>query len=319
MLFSSFIHFRDIIVNTDRFFYFNFLTHQPINLPGLPAGPSTCQRLYYKLRKHLSHLSILLLILALSNACVVNKKVQYLQQDDVNIKTEDVFKDSVLRTYELSNFEYKLQPEDILSVQFFSLTPEEYDFFSLKQNQGGGNSSQQFTSESSTLVAGYLIDEKGEIEFPVVGAVRISGLTVFGAQNKILEVAREYLESPVVEVRLLNFRFTLLGEVKQEGTITSLNNRITLLEAIGLAGGFTDFADKANVKVIRQGEGKAEVYYLNLLEEEFINSAYYYMNQNDVIIVPPLKQRPYQIYFGKNLALVISSVSLLLIVLTLIK
>ena len=107
--------------------------------------------------------------------------------------------------------------------------------------------------------------------------------------------------------------------MKQEGTINSLNNRITLLEAIGLSGGFTDYADKANIKVIRQGQGKAEIYYLNLLDESFVNSPFYYMNQNDVIVVPPLKQRPYQIYFGKNLALVISSVSLLLIVLTLIK
>jgi polysaccharide biosynthesis/export protein len=282
------------------------------------TGRRPNQRIYLLIRKHLSYFSILLLIIALSNACVVNKKYQYLQKDDVNVKGDVIAKDSVLRTYQLSDFEYKLQPEDILSVQFFSLTPEEYDFFSLKQNQGG-NTSQQFTTGASTLVYGYLIDEKGEIEFPVVGTVRISGLTVFEAQNKIVEVASQYLESPVVEVRLLNFRFTVLGEVRREGTINSLNNRITMLEAIGLAGGFTDFADKSNVKVIRQGEGKAQVYYLNLLDESFVDSPFYYMNQSDVIVVPPLRQRPYQIYFGKNLALVISSVSLLLIVLNLIK
>jgi polysaccharide biosynthesis/export protein len=271
------------------------------------------------MRKLFSKLSLLLLILAISNACVVNKKYQYLQKDDVNVKAEVLTKDSILREYELSDFEYKLQPEDIISVQFFSLTPDEFNFFALKQNQGVGNNGQQFSSAGGALVNGYLIDEKGEVEFPVVGSIRISGLTVFGAQNEILKIAKQYLESPVVEVRLLNFRFTLLGEVKREGTINSLNNRITLLEAIGLGGGFTDFADKANVKIIRQGEGKAEIYYLNLLDESFFNSPYYYMNQNDIIVVPPLKQRPYQIYFGKNLALVISSVSLLLIVLTLIK
>jgi polysaccharide biosynthesis/export protein len=264
---------------------------------------------------------ILLIItsVVLLSACVVNKKYQYLQKDDVNMKDDAVVKDSILRNYELSDFEYKLQPEDILSIRFYSLTPEEFDFFSLKQNQGTGNTSQQFTTVAGALVNGYLIDEKGEVEFPVVGAIRISGLTVFEAQNKILKVAQQYLESPIVEVRLLNFRFTLLGEVKREGTINSLNNRITLLEAIGLSGGFTDLADKSNVKIIRQGEGKAEIYYLNLLDETFINSQFYYMNQNDIIIVPPLKQRPYQVYFGKNLALVISSVSLLLIVLNLIK
>lgn len=257
------------------------------------------------------------MVIAFSNACVVNKKVQYLQKDDVNVKAEALAKDSIYRTYELSDFEYKLQPEDIISVKFYSLTPDEFNFFTLKE--GNGNSYNQFQNPASALINGYLIDENGEVEFPVVGKVNINGLSVYAAQNEILKIAKQYLESPVVEVRLLNFRFTLLGEVKKEGTIGSLNNRITMLEAIGLAGGFTDYADKANVKIIRQGNGKAEVYYLNLLDENFINSPYYYMNQGDVIIIPPLKQRPYQIYFGKNLALIISSVSLLILVLNLVK
>ncbi len=246
---------------------------------------------------------------------MVNKKVQYLQYDDVNIKPDAVVKDSILRTYNLSDFEYKLQPEDIVSVKFYSLTPPEYNFFTLKE--GNRNNFNQFQNGAAILVNGYLIDKDGKVEFPVVGKVRISGLSVYSAQNEILKIAKQYLENPVVEVRLLNFRFTLLGEVKKEGTIGSLNNRITMLEAIGLAGGFTDLADKSNIKVIRQGEGKAEVYYLNLLEEEFIKSSFYYMNQGDVIIIPPLKQRPYQSYFSKNLALMISSVSLLILVLNL--
>ncbi|MCF6359297.1 MAG: polysaccharide biosynthesis/export family protein [Cyclobacteriaceae bacterium] len=251
------------------------------------------------------------------NSCVVNKKVQYLQHNDVNIKTDALEKDSIYRTYELSDFEYKLQPEDVISVKFYSLSPQEFNFFSIKE--GNGNTFNQFQNGASILINGYLIDENGEVEFPVVGNVNISGLSVYDAQNEILKVAEQYLESPVVEVRLLNFRFTLLGEVRKEGTIGSLNNRITMLEAIGLAGGFTDYADKSNVKIIRQSKGKAEVYYLNLLDESFINSPYYYMNQGDVIIIPPLKQRPYQIYFGKNLALVISSISILLIALSLFK
>ena len=263
-------------------------------------------------------LIIFVAVIALSNACVVNKKYQYLQNDDVNVRKDAIEKDSVLRSYNLSDFEYKLQPEDILSVRFYSLTPEEYDFFSIK-NGGNNNNYNQFQNGASALVNGYLVDENGDIEFPVVGRVNVSGQTVFDAQNEILKVARQYLKNPIVEVRLLNFRFTLLGEVKVEGTYSSLNNRITMIEALGLGGGLTDLGDKSNIKIIRQGKGKAEVYYLNLLDEGFINSPYYYVNQNDIIIVPPLKQRPYQVYFGKNLALVISSVSLLILVLNLIK
>lgn len=250
-------------------------------------------------------------------SCVTNKKYQYLQKDDVNVKPGTFPTDTILRVYPLDDFEYHLQPEDILSIQFFSLTPDEFDFFKLKQ--ASGNNVNQFQNPASSLVNGYLIDEEGQVEFPVVGKVKIEGLTVFEAQNRIQEIADQYLESPVVEVRLLNFRFTVLGEVKREGVNNSLNNRIHVLEAIGLSGGFTDLADKANVKIIRQNGRNAEVYYLNLLEEEFLASPQYYVNQLDVIVVPPLKQRPYQVYFGKNLALIISSVSLLLIVLNLIR
>lgn len=285
-------------------------THPPLNSP-------TLQPFYISLRNQLSKLALLIVLILLSNACVVNKKVQYLQKEDVNLKSDALVKDSIYRTYELSDFEYKLQPEDVISVKFYSLTPDEFNFFTLKG--GNGNSFNQFQNGAAALVNGYLIDENGAVEFPVVGLVKIKNMTVYQAQNEILEMAKQYLESPVVEVRLLNFRFTLLGEVKKEGTIGSLNNRITMLEAIGLAGGFTDYADKANVKIIRQGDGKADVYYLNLLEENFVTSPYYYMNQGDVIIIPPLKQRPYQIYFGKNLALIISSVSLLILVLNLVK
>jgi len=219
-------------------------------------------------------------------SCVTNKKYQYLQKDDVNVKADVIPKDSILRVYDLDDFEYHLQPEDVLSVQFFSLTPEEFNFFILKQNQGatGGN---RFQNPASSLINGYLVDENGEVQFPVVGKVKVSGLTVFEAQNHIQGIADQYLDSPVVEVRLLNFRYTVLGEVRKEGVYNNLNNRINMLEAIGLSGGFTDLADKANVKIIRQNAGQAEVYYVDLLEEGFLQSKHYYVNQLDVIVVPP--------------------------------
>lgn len=246
------------------------------------------------------------------SSCVTNKKYVYLQKDDVNAK--DLPKDSVVRSYTLQNYEYRIQSEDNISVRFESLTPEEYDIFNRDQNQ----QQNQNLNQGNAILIGELVDTQGEITYPVIGKVKVAGLTVFEVQTKLQQIADEYLESPVVKVRLINFRFTILGEAKKEGTVTLSNNRVNYIEAIGLAGGLTDLADKKNLKLIRQINGKAEVRYLNLLDEAFINSPEYFVHQNDILIVPALKQRPYQTYFGKNLSLVISSLSLLLITITLI-
>ncbi len=136
-------------------------------------------------------------------------------------------------------YQYKLQHEDAVNVQIKSLTPKEYDFFSLALptnniNVGGNQGGSLF---------GYLIDESGNIEFPVVGKVKLGGLTLFEAERKIQKLAEEYLEEPVVRIRLVNYRFTVLGEVTNEKTVNTYNNRISILEAIGLAGGLRELAD----------------------------------------------------------------------------
>jgi polysaccharide export outer membrane protein len=259
---------------------------------------------------------LLFYLLALSlfvSSCVTNKKYVYLQKDDVNV--QDLPKDTVVRSYDLQKFEYRIQPEDNVSVRFESLTPEEYDIF----NRSMANQQQtQNLNQGNAILIGELVDPQGEINYPVIGKVKVSGYTVYEIQARLQQLANQYLESPVVKVRLINFRYTILGEAKREGTVVISNNRVNFIEAIGLAGGLTDFADKRNIKLIRQINGKAEVRYLNLLDENFINSPEYYVNQNDILIVPALRQRPYQTYFGKNLSLVISSLSLLLITITLI-
>jgi len=255
----------------------------------------------------------LLIIILVGSSCVTNKKYTLLQKDDVNVK--DLPKDSIVRAYNLKDYEYRIQPEDNISVRFESLTPQEYDIFN--RNVMAQQQMMQL-NQFNALLIGELVDPTGEITYPVLGKVKVGGLTVYEAQTKLQQLADQYLESPVIKVRLINFRFTILGEARREGTVVLNNNRVNYIEAIGLAGGLTDFADKRNIKLIRQIDGKAQVQYLNLLDENFINSPEYFVHQNDILIVPALRQRPYQTYFGKNLSLIISSLSLLLITITLI-
>jgi polysaccharide export outer membrane protein len=255
------------------------------------------------------HSIILVLAVSFLGACVPNRKVTFLQKSDLN--ANNVPKDSMVRTYQLDSAFYKIQSNDLLSVRFESLTAQKFDFLS---QQVQGNSMNQL---SNALLIGELVDANGEIPFPVIGRVKVAGFSVFEIQNKLQALANQYLESPVVKVRLLNFRFTILGEVTQEGTVTLNNNRVSMLEAIGIAGGFGDLADRANVKLIRQVNNKSYVYYVNLLSEDFVNSPLYYIHQNDVLIVPPLKQRPFRKYAGQNLSLLVSTLSLLLLAINL--
>ena len=279
-----------------------------------PINPLTLKPINLSFRRQLFDLSLLFLVIAISSSCVTNKKYQYFQKDDVNVKTNAMPKDSVIRAYMLTNYEYKIQAEDVLNISFKSLTPEELDFFSIQGSGAASGGSSGGGSGGNLVLRGYLVDENGEVEFPVVGSVKVEGLTVYEAQNRILEIADQYLKNPVVDVRMLNFRFTVIGEVDNQGVFTSYNNRTSLPEALGMAGGVGDLADRSNIKVLRQQGDDVEVFYVNLLSEDFINSPFYYMHQNDVVVVPPLKQRPFRQYFSQNLAILVSSISFGLLV-----
>lgn len=256
-------------------------------------------------------LFFIVLVSIFFSACVSNKKTLLLQHgDELNDKSKVL--DSVVRSYETYQFDYTIKPEDILSIQVSSLTSEEYNFFD--QGLNDTNIGQQ----GGLLLSGYLVDNKGEIEFPVVDRIKVEGLTIFEVERLIQQEADKFLKEPVVRVRLLNFRITLLGEVNQNGAISLFNNRTNIIEAIGLAGGLQDLADRSKVKILRHENGKVNVHYLNLLDENLVNSPFYYVHNNDVIIVPPLKQKPFRQYFGQNLTLIVSSLSLLLLTVNLL-
>lgn len=263
---------------------------------------------------HRSILFSLFCGLVFLTSCVPNRKIIYLQKEP-GYETRPHPKDSVLRHYDLEAFEYKIQTNDIISVRYQSLTDQEFDYSSQGQTNAAGASA----GIGSALLRGDLVDDQGEIPMMVVGKVKVAGLTLFQVQDTLQKIANRFLESTIVKVRLLNYRATVLGEVNGEGTITFSNNRVTMMEAIGMAGGLGELADRSNIKVIRQVNSKTEVYYVDLLKENFMKSPFYYVHQNDIIIVPPLRQRPFRKYFSQNITLFLSGVSVLLLLISLNK
>jgi polysaccharide biosynthesis/export protein len=256
----------------------------------------------------------ILLGVLIFSGCVPNRKFSLLQKGDVNVKKLPT--DSIVREHAYIAFDYKIQSQDILSIRFESLTPKEYDFLSAN-NYSQQQMGMMQSGGVGALLIGELVDPEGYIPFPVVGKVKVTGFSIFEIQDKLQAMANQYLDSPIVKVRLINFRITILGEVRQEGTVVLGNNRVSMMEALALSGGFSDLADRQNVKLIRNINGKASVQYINLLDEDFISSPNYYVHQNDILVVPPLRQRPYRNYFGQNLGLVVSTISLILLTINL--
>jgi polysaccharide export outer membrane protein len=253
--------------------------------------------------------ALLLVVFLTAVGCVPNRKLVYLQQKDLR-GSSDIVRDSVLRTHPMKIAEYRIQPLDILNIQFETLTDDTDSFNFLNklssQNRQGGGAVQP----GMVALNGIFVNTEGMVEYPVLGSIRLAGLTIFEAEKAIRAVASRFVPDVVVRVRMLNFRFTILGEVLQENVVVANNPRLTLMEAIGMAGGFTDLADRSLVKIVRQKGATSEVFYVNLLDESFIESPYYFVQQNDVIVVPPLKQRPFRRYFAPNLGILASALSL---------
>lgn len=247
-----------------------------------------------------------LFFLLLVSACVPIRNLVPLQSDDVNRK--DLPKDTVVRTRPLSLKEYRIQPQDQLSIVVETLTPDDYNFLKqLNPNVQAMGMNSGMTGNRGMM--GYYVDSGGNVDLPVLGQVQLAGQTLKEAETTLQTALKNLLREPVVRVRIMNFRFVFAGEVN--GVITSPSPRISFMEALAQAGGFTELSDRANVKIIRQKGEMAEVLYVNLLREETLSSPNFWLQQNDIIIVPPLRQRTARIYATQNVGLFFSLLSLL--------
>lgn len=158
----------------------------------------------------------------------------------------------------------------------------------------------------------YLVDDAGEIDFPVIGKIKIAGLSQEEVRTLLRQKLADYLKDPIINIRLRNFTVTILGEVNRPGTYPVNGEQITILEALGLAGDLTIKAIRDNVMVIRDFDGTKVYTRINLLDKNAMNSPVYYLTQNDVVYVEPNKSAITASSLDNRATIAISIVSILI-------
>ncbi|MET0391946.1 MAG: polysaccharide biosynthesis/export family protein [Chitinophagaceae bacterium] len=185
--------------------------------------------------------------------------------------------------------ELRIQKNDLLSIQVYSAStrPEVDALYNMPAVAAAGAGQ---TGATAPATSGYLVNSKGDIEYPRLGTFHAEGLTKeeLAAQiSKRLTEPVQLLINPTVIVRFINLKITVLGEVNTQGVISIPGERVTILEAVGLAGGINDFGMKNAVKISRETDGQRQVGLVDLSSKDLFSSPYYYLRQNDVVFVDP--------------------------------
>ncbi|WP_299760561.1 polysaccharide biosynthesis/export family protein [uncultured Pontibacter sp.] len=218
-------------------------------------------------------------------SCVPQKKLLLLQE---NPEVENQGKaDELIKTFDLKKPVYTLRTGDVLSLRVQSTTPAEYDFLSAGATTFGA---------TDPVLDGYTIDDAGDILLPVVGKISLGGLTMQEARASVTESLKPFLANPTVNLRLLTFRYTIVGEVSSQGQFTTYQDNINVMEAIATAGGLSPYANRGRIKLIRYEEGQAKVYAFSLLDETTLAKTNFYLQPDDMIVVDPLPAK----FFREN-------------------
>lgn len=201
------------------------------------------------------------------------------------------------------------KPDDILTINVAALDPDTVRPFNLSLVSGG--TTDVVNARGGLQQQTYLVDYEGNIEFPVLGTLKIAGLTRTELTDMLTERISEYVTDPIVNVRLSNFTVTILGEVRNPGTFTIQDERITILEALGLADDLTIFGKRKNVLLVREVDGKKKYAKIDLTTVNVVNSPVYYLQQNDVIYVEPNNAKIRSSTYNQNNSVLISAIGTL--------
>ncbi|MDX9789385.1 MAG: polysaccharide biosynthesis/export family protein [Candidatus Kapabacteria bacterium] len=239
----------------------------------------------------------ILCVLFLSS-CISKKKILYFQGiDDINISEGS------------SNYEPLLKPDDMLYINVSASDPEAAEPFNLSSQQ---RSTGAVTTGMGIQRQTYLVDNAGDIQFPVLGTIRVGGLTKAELTTKLLERLKDYITDPVVNIRIMNYKVSVLGEVKSPGVYSVAGDRVTLPEVIAMAGDMTMYGKRDNILIVREVNGVKTNVRVDMRDPNLLNSPYYYLAQNDLVYVEPAKRRIDSTAIGSNITVGISIISFLI-------
>ena len=211
-------------------------------------------------------------------SCASSKKVAYFQNavDGVVKRSEGLY-------------DAKIMHKDILTIKVSTTNPEAATPFNLTISNTLNATGQMYSG--SGVLQTYLVDNNGEIEYPVVGKIKVAGLTKNECQELVKSKIKAFLaedEDPIVTVRMSSYRVTIIGEVRSPGVIPVGTEKMSILEALASAGDLTIYGKRDNVMLIREeANGQKTVHRLNLNDANIISSPYYYLQQNDIVYVEP--------------------------------
>lgn len=258
-------------------------------------------------------LIILLGAIVLNTSCAYNKNIPYFKDlpDSLYLAAKNIpsqaFQDPTI------------QPNDILQISILTLDPQANNVLTAANSatysvQPASNG----LSANASSVTGFLVDKEGMVELPVTGKIKVSGLTTSVARDTIHNRVAEFYQKPVVNVRFANFNITVLGEVARPSTYVVPSEKVSILDAIGMAGDLTVFGKRENVMLIRDSLGNKQVIRFDLNNSSTLLSPYFYLRQGDVVYVEPNKSKiaSTDAVRTRNLTLAASGISLLIVILT---
>lgn len=238
----------------------------------------------------MNRIILIICLLVCLTGCKTQEKINYLQDVEPGVPQQIESRQSII-----------IQPKDMLSIIVSTKDPELAAMFnmSVQANRAGV---PIFSSAYNQYLSGYVVDNNGDIDFPVLGKIHAAGLSRWALQEKIARelTERDLLKDMVVTIEFMNFKVSVLGEVKNPGTYSIEGDKVTVLEAIAMAGDLTIYGLRDEVYVIREENGERQNFKLDLRSKEIFNSPAYYLRQNDIIYVQPNEVRAGQSTINQN-------------------